>query len=330
MFKPTVLLIHSNDEKKSFIQAALLENELQVVAFMPEKGLPHFLSQQNFPQLLIKQNIHLILIVPGEDHILECLTLIEFLKEHPSFSPIPILVFGGKDSSFRSEAYRKGAIGVVSDSFGSEELIHLIKAIFYQIEALKPKNSITGLPTGTMIEQEVNRRIERQETIALACIMANQVHYFRDKYGFDIMDEIIRELALIIKVAIHDLGSGDDFIGQMDFNNFIVITKPERVEKLCQEVIQVFETDFKLLHYNEEDQKNGYMIYTGRKGETLKVPFISLAIGISSNKKRSFHSFTQAIQITQEVQRKAMKSNKSEYFKDQRQLMLPDHNWDRE
>lgn len=330
MFKPTVLLIHNNDEKKSFIQAALFENDLQVVALMPEKGILHFLDHQNLPQLLIKQNIHLILIDPGEDRILECLTLIEYLKENPSLASIPILVFGGKDSSFRCEAYRKGAIGVVSDSFGSEELIHLIKAIFYQIEALKPKNSVTGLPTGPMIEQEIDRRIERQEAMAVACILATHLQLFRDKYGFDIVEEVIRELALIIKVAIHDLGAGDDFIGQMDFNHFIVITKPERVERLCQEVITVFETDFKYLHYNEEDQKKGYMTYIGRKGETLQVPFMSLAIGISSNENKPFYSFNQAIQITQEVQRKAIKSNKSQYVKDQRFLLLPNNKWDRD
>jgi GGDEF domain-containing protein len=326
MFKPTVLLIHNNDEKKSFIQSALQENDLHVVSLTPEKDLVQFVTEQYFPQFIIDQKIQLILIDPGEDHLLECLTLIEYLKENPSVATIPILVFGGKGSSFRSEAYRKGAIGVVTDSLWSEELVHLIKAVLYQIEVLKPKNSATGLPSGTMIELEINRRIERQETMAVACIMANHIDFFRDKYGFDTSDEVMRELALIIKVAIHDLGSGDDFIGQMDFNNFIVLTKPEKIDQLCQEIIQVFEKDFKRLHYNQEDQKNGYMIYAGRRGETRQIPFISLAIGISSNEKRPIFSCTQAIHIAKEVQRKALNSNESAYVKDQRVLLLPDHN----
>jgi GGDEF domain-containing protein len=326
MFKPTVLLIHNNDEKESFIQSALQENDLQVVSLIPEKDIVHFVTEQNFPQLLIEQKIQLILIDPGEDHLLECLTLIETLKENPSLATIPILVCGGKGPSFRCEAYKKGAIGVVADSFWSEELVPLIKAILYQIEVLKPKNSATGLPSGPRIEQEINRRLERQEIMAVACITANHVEFFRDKYGFDTTDELMRELALIIKVAIHDQGSGDDFIGQMDFNNFIVVTNPEKLDLLCQEIIQVFEKDFKLLHYSQEDQKNGYMLYTGRRGETRQIPFISLAIGISSNEKRPLFSCTQAIHIAKEVQRKALNSNKSAYMKDQRVLLLPDHN----
>jgi GGDEF domain-containing protein len=326
MFKPTVLLIHNNDEKKSFIQSALQENDLQVVSLIPEKDLAQFVTEQYFPQFIIEQKIQLILIDPGEDHLLECLTLIEYLKENPSVATIPILVFGGKGSSFRSEAYRKGAVGVVTDSFWSEELVHLIKAVLYQIEVLKPKNPATGLPSGTMIELEINRRIERQETMAVACIMANHVDFFREKYGFDTTDELMRELALIIKVAIQDQGSGDDFIGQMDFNNFIIVTKTEKIDLLCQEIIQVFEKDFKLLHYSQEDQKNGYMLYTGRRGETRQIPFISLAIGISSNEKRPIFSCTQAIHIAKEVQRKVLNSNESAYVKDQRVLLLTDHN----
>ncbi|MBA4393183.1 MAG: hypothetical protein C0407_06495 [Desulfobacca sp.] len=326
MFKPTVLLIHNNDEKKSFIQTALQENNLHVVPLISEKDIYQFVTEQIFPQYVLEQKIHLILIDPGEDLLLECLTLIEYLKDNPWLATIPILVFGGKDSLFRCETYKKGAIGVVTDAFGSEELIHLIKAIFYLIEVLKPKNSATGLPSETMIEQEINRRLEKEESMAVACIMINQIHFFREKYGFDIMDEVIRELALIIKVAVHDLGAWDDFVGQMDFNNFIVVTQPERVELLCREIVQVFEKEFKLLHYSEEDQKNGYMIYTDRRGEIREIPFISLAIGISSNEKRPILSSIQAIFLAQEVQKKAINLNKSEYFKDQRMVMHSDHN----
>jgi GGDEF domain-containing protein len=322
MLKPTVLQIYFNEEKKSFIQTALQENDLNVIPLIPKKDIFPFVTEQNFPQYLIEQKIDLILIDPAEDHLLECLTLIEYLKENTWLASVPILIFGGKDSTFRCEAYKKGAIGVVTDSFGSEELIYLIKAIFYQMEVLKPKNSVSGLPSGTLVEQEISRRLDRQEPLYVACIMANQLAWFRDKYGLDTMDEVIRELALIIKVAVHDLGSEDDFIGQIDYNHFIMVTKSERIERICQEIIKVFERDFKLLHYDEEDQKNGFMNYQGRRGEAREVPFISLAIGISSNEKKPIISSSQAIYLAQEVQKRAINSNKSGYYKDQRIFLL--------
>ena len=193
------------------------------------------------------------------------------------------------------------------------------------MEILKPKNSITGLPSGPITEQEINQRIERQETMSVICIMVNHIKSFGEKYGFDLMDELIRELALIIKMAIHHLGSGDDFIGQMDFNNFVVVTRPPREEIISREIIHIFENDFKLLHYQDEDKKNGYMIHRGRKGETIQVPLISLAIGISSNEKTPFSNCNQAIHIASELQKKALTWNTSTYFKDRRTLLLLDN-----
>jgi GGDEF domain-containing protein len=324
MFKPTVLLIYNNKDKKSFIETTLQEKDFQVVSLIPEKDVYYSETEPDFLNVFVEQKIHLVLLNPGDDHLLECLTLIEFLKENPWSAPIPILVLGGRDSTFRCEVFRRGAIGVVSDPFGAEELIQLIKAVFYQMEILKPKNSVTGLPSGTMIDQEIKQRIDRRDPLAVASIMINHLQFFREKYGFDIMEEVVRELALVAKVVIHDLGSGDDFIGQMDFNNFILVSTPERVELICREMIEVFERDFKLLHYNDEDQKNSTMIYVGRDGKTRQVPLISLAIGIASNEQNPLFSHVQAIHSAQEVQRRAMKSDRSIYVKDQRILMLPE------
>jgi GGDEF domain-containing protein len=326
MIKPRVLQIHFKEEKTSFIQSVLQENDLQVIPLLPQKSIFPFEAEQNFAQYILDQKIHLILIDPGEDHLLESLTMIEYIKESPLLAPIPILVFGGKDSTFRCEAYKKGAIGVVTDSFGSEELINLIKAVLYQMEVLKPKDAVSGLPTGILIDQEINRRLEKLETFSVACIMVNQMDYFREKYGLDVMEEVIRELTLIIKVTVHDFGFKDDYIGQMDYNQFVVVTRPERVDTLCREIIRVFETEFKTLHYNEEDRQNGCMFFTGRRGDIRKIPFISLAMGISSNEKRPIFSSTQTLFLAQEVQKKAINSNRSEYYKDQRVLLISDWN----
>lgn len=309
MDKPTILLLYSNQASRSLLQTALQDNDFNVEAF----GL-----DEDVDQLVTRLNFDLILIDFGVTQLLDCFVLIEHLKENPISAPLPILVVDRKDSVFRSEIYKKGALGVVSGAYGSEELIHLIKAILFQIEILKPKNSISGLPSGPLVEMEINRRIDRQESMAVICIAINQAKFFREKYGLDLLDELVRELALIIKMTIHHQGAEDDFIGQLDFNNFIIITRPEKAEIICQEIIDVFEKDFMLLHYNAEDQKAGYMNHISRQGKALKIPLISLAIGISHNEKRAFTGYNQVISLARELQRKALTYDQSIFFKDQR------------
>jgi len=55
---------------------------------------------------------------------------------------------------------------------------------------------------------------------------------FRESYGFVAADDVLRAITMMIKNAVREMGGGDDFVGHLAPEDFMVITTPEKVTTL--------------------------------------------------------------------------------------------------
>ena len=100
---------------------------------------------------------------------------------------------------------------------------------------------------------------------------------YNDVYGFIKGDEIIQYTAKIIVDSVHESGGG--FVGHIGGDDFIAIVPYKEVEKLCQEIIALFDRGVKQF-YNEKDRIEGYIEVKNRKGVVEKFPLTSISIAV--------------------------------------------------
>jgi GGDEF domain-containing protein len=59
---------------------------------------------------------------------------------------------------------------------------------------------------------------------------------FRDAYGFVASDDVVRAVALMIQNAIRDLGNSNDFIGQLNPSQFILVLSADTADQVVRRI----------------------------------------------------------------------------------------------
>ena len=72
-------------------------------------------------------------------------------------------------------------------------------------------------------------------------------------------------------------GSEADFIGHIAGDDFVFITTPDRVDKVCRTLIDTFDR-LVPLYYNKQDRERGYIETLDRYGERRKFAIMSVSI----------------------------------------------------
>lgn len=114
-----------------------------------------------------------------------------------------------------------------------------------KIEMAAFSNPLTGLPGNTKIEEEIHRLLlQREESVIVYCDL-DYFKQFNDQFGFEIGDQIILQVAKLIKRAVEKYSEGQDFIGHVGGDDFIFTTKRERLRPIVDVIMQQFCNVFK-------------------------------------------------------------------------------------
>jgi GGDEF domain-containing protein len=176
---------------------------------------------------------------------------------------------------------------------------------------------LTRLPGGIAIENVLKKRIEAKQPLAFCMIDLDNFKSFNDRYGYAQGSELLKETAHIIEGAVRTKGVVEDFIGHVGGDDFVMITTPDRMRAICEEIIANFDRrmpDF----YEEKDRKNGYILGKTRQGVEMKFPIITISIAIVTNEHRQISSPLEASEIAAELKDYAKTLPKSIYVIDKR------------
>jgi len=127
---------------------------------------------------------------------------------------------------------------------------------------------LTRLPGNLSITRQIQRRLDNNEIFALAYADLDNFKPFNDRYGFGRGDELIKMTGRIILNVVKDTQSQGCFIGHIGGDDFVVIMKPDLIEKAAENIIERFDALIAGF-YDTADWDAGYIFAADRKGVCL-------------------------------------------------------------
>lgn len=184
-------------------------------------------------------------------------------------------------------------------------------------EMYRDASPLTRLPGGIAIEQDIQRRLDRKEPMALCVMDIDNFKSVNDRYGYARGNEVIIEISRIVDLATKTLGTPSDFVGHIGGDDFVAVTSPERVRLLCDEIIAQFDRKAPQ-YYNEQDRRNGYISGKSRQGVEMRFPIMTISIAVVTNLQRTFSSPLEMSAVAIELKEYAKTFPRSLYVVDKR------------
>ncbi len=203
--------------------------------------------------------------------------------------------------------------------WGTVSIIDLLRHITdRQIRTAANANPLTGLPGNLAITERLQNLVHANEPFAVLYVDIDNFKAFNDKYGFEHGDNALRLTGSILQQAITALSDGHaDFLGHIGGDDFIIISRPEKAEALCQSVIARFDREIRGL-YAPDDLARGYITIPNRRGIDENFPVTTLSIAVIDNCDRRFANYLEIGEIAAQLKSKAKAMPGSVYLTDRR------------
>lgn len=163
-----------------------------------------------------------------------------------------------------------------------------IQLAIERVKRFVTANPLTKLPSGTTIQREVQKRLDKKQHFAFAYADLDNFKAYNDVYGFAKGDEVIKLLGRIILNIVRAEQPKDSFVGHIGGDDFVYIVDIEKVEKITQEIVFVF-SEIIGSFYNREHFKQKYIETKDRQGKLRKYPLMTISVGIVLNKGQYRH-----------------------------------------
>jgi DNA-binding response OmpR family regulator len=189
--------------------------------------------------------------------------------------------------------------------FDIEEVHVIIKGALDRARQKNLAHPVTNLPTAELINEQY-RSLLSNSGWALGQIHINGFETFTQAYGAVVGEDVLKFTALLLNEVVNELGSPEDFIGQMVVGpDFIVTSTPEHLHTICEKLSERFDAEIGL-HYNYKDRRNGYITVNDDAGNPRQAPLMSLSIGILTSDDGPFYDIRELSETAEEVRQKAL------------------------
>jgi DNA-binding response OmpR family regulator len=250
-------------------------------------------TRQALPHLIV-----LDIMLPDIDGYEVCRNL----RTNMRTSHIPVIFLTQKDErSDKLQGLELGADDYITKPFDIEELKLRVQGAIRRSERESLTDPRSGLPAGRLIEEQL-RRIIREKGWALLDARVNEFESFKDVYGFVAGDDVLRFTAMLIGEVVDELGATSDFIGHAGGDNFIVITTEDKSGSIRARLKERFDREVQT-HYNFIDRQQGFVQAPAPDGTTVKVPFMTMSVGIVSPSDHSFSDIREITELAAEARR---------------------------
>ena len=176
---------------------------------------------------------------------------------------------------------------------------------------------ISNLPDNFFIQQEIERRLEEGQKIAVVYADLENFRRFNQRYGYARGDKMLKFLGQLLFEKLRDHGNPADLVGHMGSDDFVLLTSPERYKEVCAEVIRSFDR-LVLQHYDKLDRESGTVTIKTRRGEELTFSIMAITMSVITNERRDLSHFVQINDIAHELKQYASTFKRSEMVVDRR------------
>ena len=187
--------------------------------------------------------------------------------------PIIIALSKSADSGDRILVLDSGADDFLSEPVNIEEFKTRIKAHLRRDIELNLDNK-TLLPNKKIVLKTLKRVLNENKTPGTLLLGIENIENYKSVYSDIASDKLIQTFVAITKSALEP----DDFLGQLNDTNFVIITNIYRAEKLAAFLTFAFDTVAPKF-YTEKDAKRGYMLMKSDRLAGMRANFVSVQIG---------------------------------------------------
>jgi diguanylate cyclase (GGDEF)-like protein len=200
------------------------------------------------------------------------------------------------------QGFEDGANDYITKPFAVTELLVRVKNQLQWSQLQRQANPLTGLPGNLSIEKEVERRLANNTRFVFMYADVDNFKAFNDYYGYKQGDEAIKLTAEIIVQSVRDNGNGDDFVGHIGGDDFVIISTPAKADAIASRVVKAFDERVVSL-FTPEDLERGYVEVVNRKGMTDKFPLLTLTIAMVTSGRGRVDHIAQISDIASELKR---------------------------
>lgn len=252
------------------------------------------LTRKQLPSLIV-----LDIILPDMDGYAVC----KALRTATRTSHIPIIFLTQKDErSDRIAGLELGADDYVTKPFDIEELRLRVQNALSRAERESLTDPRTGLPAGHVIEDQL-RQILRTKGWAVLDCRINHFDTFKEVYGFVSGDDVLRFTGMLISQSLDQSGNETDFVGHVGGDNFLVITRADRVDDVESQIRARFAEGIRE-HYTGIDLGRGSLLVPGLDGQSQPAPLMDLSIGRVTSDEGEFADIREITERAVRARRK--------------------------
>ncbi len=217
------------------------------------------------------------------------------------YRPVLMVLSATEDVDRKIDILKSGADDYQHETIDKKELsLRIFAHLRRHIEELT--DPVTKLPTTNLSYRVLKRNIENEtdKTYALMYIDIGNLNPYREAYGHIASEKLLQTFIAIIKTALNE----DDFLGQIGNEAFVILSTPEKAEKIAVFLCYSFDMVSQKF-YTNEDIDRGYLIVDGDEKIGRRIPFVSVNIGIVSNQHKNFDTVESIINSAMSVHRLA-------------------------
>ncbi len=224
--------------------------------------------------------------------------------------PIIIAMSKSADFSDRINVLNSGADDFLSEPVNPEEFKVRIQAhLRREFEStIEPK---LMLPNRNYSIRAIKRTLSDNIDWAMLYISIENFTSYKKAYTELASDKLLQTYCAIIQSSLDE----NDYVGQLNENEFLIITNPIKAEKLAQFLTFVFDS-VATKFYAEHDLDRGYMILQGDEFAGRRANFVHTTIGVTSNEFKQFKDPTSVLANLQHIHHMANLPTKSNYLVD--------------
>jgi PleD family two-component response regulator len=150
---------------------------------------------------------------------------------------IPIIFLTEKrDRVDKLQGLELGVVDYITKPFDNEELRLRVRNVLKRAQNTSMIHRVTELPEGALVDERLEQALHSKTDTALIGFALTGLDGFQERYGFVAADDVLRALVLMLRNAVRELGSEEDYMGHLAPHDIFVLTSAANAEAIRDRV----------------------------------------------------------------------------------------------
>ena len=221
---------------------------------------------------------------------------------------------------------RSGDFDSMPEIKGADELADLAISFREMSSRLKElevinldANPLTKLPGNLAIEKELLTRLNETQSFSFCLVDLDNFKAYNDRYSYARGSDLIKWMSDMLTAIKKEYGTPEDFLGHIGGDDFVIICSPERIQKICTQIIEEFDKGI-IAHYDPEDAKKGFIISIDRNDKPAIFGIMTVSLAVVNTDRTLVRDPMEISQKVAELKQYAKSFAKSIYIMDRRRI----------